>query len=66
MPLYEYQCPDCDTRFERLVRSSESAPTIACPTCGGERSARVLSMFATVGPRSGPSTSSDPACGPVG
>jgi putative FmdB family regulatory protein len=69
MPLYEYQCPDCDARFDRLIRSSDSAPKIICPTCGSERPERLLSMFATSGPRSSSSSSSSaaaPACGPVG
>ncbi|MEI6779002.1 MAG: zinc ribbon domain-containing protein [Chloroflexales bacterium] len=65
MPLYEYQCPECHNRFDRLVRSSEAPPTIVCPTCGGEKSERILSLFAA-GPRSGSSASSAPACGPVG
>lgn len=68
MPLYEYRCPDCETQFERLVRGSDTAPTITCPTCGGEKSARVLSMFATSGARatSASSAASAAACGPVG
>ncbi|NTW01443.1 MAG: zinc ribbon domain-containing protein [Oscillochloris sp.] len=68
MPLYEYQCPDCDSRFERLVRSSEAAHKIICPTCGGEKPERLLSLFATSGPRPGssPASSSGAACGPVG
>ena len=31
MPIYEYNCPACDKRFEMLVRSS-TVP--ACPQCG--------------------------------
>ncbi|WP_129630709.1 FmdB family zinc ribbon protein [Candidatus Oscillochloris fontis] len=69
MPLYEYQCPDCESRFERLVRSTESAPKVVCPTCGGDQAERILSMFATSGPRGGSassSSSSGASCGPVG
>lgn len=34
MPLYEYQCHDCDERFERIEKVS--APTDGvCPSCGG-------------------------------
>ena len=29
MPLYEYRCRDCGARFERLVRSTTSATTVA-------------------------------------
>jgi len=68
MPLYEFQCPDCESRFERLVRSSDSVLKIICPTCGGEKAERLLSLFATAGPRSGSASasSSGDACGPVG
>jgi putative FmdB family regulatory protein len=34
MPLYEYQCQECTTRFERIERASELKDGI-CPECGG-------------------------------
>ncbi len=34
MPLYEYQCEDCATRFERIERVSELHDG-ECPECGG-------------------------------
>jgi putative FmdB family regulatory protein len=34
MPLYEYQCADCNKRSEVLQRLGE-APITACPACGG-------------------------------
>jgi putative FmdB family regulatory protein len=34
MPLYEYQCHECDTHYERIEKAS--APTDGvCPECGG-------------------------------
>lgn len=33
MPLYEYECDDCQGRFERLQRLNDPAPP--CPACGG-------------------------------
>jgi putative FmdB family regulatory protein len=30
VPIYEFQCAACGTRFEELVRAGESAP---CPQC---------------------------------
>ncbi len=32
MPIYEYICDDCGTKFEKLVRRNQDA--IACPGCG--------------------------------
>jgi putative FmdB family regulatory protein len=34
MPLYEYQCHDCNTRFERIEKVSAPSDGV-CPSCGG-------------------------------
>ena len=44
MPIFEYRCEDCGTKFEKLVRSSEE---IACPSCGETHLKQELSTFAT-------------------
>ncbi|MBE9538316.1 MAG: zinc ribbon domain-containing protein [Proteobacteria bacterium] len=33
MPIYEYQCQDCDERVEVLQKISD-APKVDCPACG--------------------------------
>lgn len=33
MPIYEYECPRCEHRFEELIRLSDPDPE-ACPACG--------------------------------
>jgi putative FmdB family regulatory protein len=43
MPIYEYICDDCATRYEKLVRSDGDA--IACPKCGSARHTLQLSVF---------------------
>ena len=43
MPLYEFECRGCGSRFEKLVRGSET-PT--CPSCNSSELERLLSMFA--------------------
>jgi putative FmdB family regulatory protein len=40
MPLYEYNCLDCERDFELLVRSGEEPH---CPECEGTRLAKLLS-----------------------
>lgn len=35
MPIFEYECTQCDQRTEHLQLSS-GAPLTACPECGGE------------------------------
>jgi putative FmdB family regulatory protein len=42
MPLYEYNCPKCDSEFELLIRSSRDTP--ACPTCGTKKIEKRLSV----------------------
>jgi len=32
MPLYEYKCPSCGTRFERIQKFSDP-PEASCPNC---------------------------------
>jgi len=41
MPLYEYECRDCDNHFEALVFGSE---TVECPDCHGEKLDRLMSV----------------------
>ena len=46
MPLYEYQCPSCDSQFELLRPMSKADEDISCPTChNGAR--RTISTFAS-------------------
>ena len=40
MPLFEYHCEPCNTDFELLVRSGETA---ACPECGQVELERLFS-----------------------
>jgi putative FmdB family regulatory protein len=46
MPIYEYHCFDCDTRFEQRRTYEQSDDPLNCPQCEGERVKRLLSMFA--------------------
>ena len=43
MPIYEYRCEDCGTRFEKLVR--RSGDEILCPSCGQNHLHTELSTF---------------------
>jgi putative FmdB family regulatory protein len=33
MPLYEYECEACSSRFERIQKYTDPAPEV-CPKCG--------------------------------
>jgi len=49
MPLYEYVCADCHTKFDALRPTAKADEAIACEVCGGAHTARVLSLFAVIG-----------------
>lgn len=46
MPLYEYYCSDCRSKFELLV-SNKHADDVVCMKCQSEKVRRLLSVFAT-------------------
>ena len=46
MPIYEYTCGSCQTKFEQLVRSMGDEQKPACPECGSTKTAKALSVFA--------------------
>ncbi|PZW26593.1 putative FmdB family regulatory protein [Thermosporothrix hazakensis] len=45
MPLYEYYCSDCRSKFELLV-SHKHADDVVCTKCHSENVRRMLSLFA--------------------
>jgi putative FmdB family regulatory protein len=47
MPLYEYECRQCGSTFERLKPLSAMDEGEICPGCGHPHAQRVLSAFAT-------------------
>lgn len=50
MPLYDFECRACETRFERLVaRAGADVPM--CPSCASADVKRLLSVIAGVGGR---------------
>ncbi len=48
MPLYEYYCSNCKSKFELLV-SHQHADDVVCVRCHGEQVRRLLSIFALAG-----------------
>ena len=60
MPIYEYQCSQCDERFEAILRSSDEESGLQCPKCHAQSIQRVVSVFSTHAAKSSSS------CGPSG
>jgi len=62
MPIYEYVCESCETKFEKLVRRAEDVLEAGCPDCGEKHLRQEYSTFAA---RSSASSSPEP-CMPSG
>ncbi|MBU5637287.1 zinc ribbon domain-containing protein [Geomonas sp. Red69] len=45
MPIFEYVCNDCGTRFEKLQKGG-AADECGCPTCGSAKVKKAMSTFA--------------------
>jgi putative FmdB family regulatory protein len=65
MPIYEYACKACNSKFEKLVRSMTSEEKVACPSCGSKKTVRELSVFA-VSAESAKTNNTSPGCGRCG
>lgn len=47
MPIYEYRCPHCDVKFEKMRPFSQADAEAPCPGCG-TAGKRLVSMFAAI------------------
>ncbi|RPF42976.1 putative FmdB family regulatory protein [Thermodesulfitimonas autotrophica] len=57
MPIYEFRCPRCGHRFERLCQLGETGANLSCPACNSPKPERLLSSFATRGVEGGKGSS---------
>jgi putative FmdB family regulatory protein len=46
VPLYEYRCASCGSRFELLRRVGQGSEGVACPECGQADVEKEFSTFA--------------------
>jgi putative FmdB family regulatory protein len=60
MPVYEYLCEPCQTRFERYVQ--RFGEEVECPSCHATRVEKQLSTFAMAGTSGGPGPSAGGGC----
>ena len=58
MPIFEYSCDDCGSKFEKLVRRSADADAVRCPSCGQDH---LTTQYSTFAARSGLSKSASSA-----
>lgn len=45
MPLYEYKCSDCKSKFEVLHKSTLSLEEVTCPKCDSTKNKKLFSSF---------------------
>ena len=64
VPIYEYGCNDCGTKFEKLVKISDTNIP-ECPKCDGDNVKKAFSTFGIGGcPNTGAKAESKkPPCG---
>jgi len=43
MPLYEFECLDCNSRFEKIVPVADAARDVTCTKCGSSNIKKVIS-----------------------
>jgi putative FmdB family regulatory protein len=48
MPLFEYQCRECESTFERIVFAGDEE-AIACPCCNSENVEKLISCVSFIG-----------------
>ena len=48
MPIYEYLCPQCNGRFQKLVYGFRDPEGLACPRCGSTDVRRAISRVAVL------------------
>ncbi len=60
MPIFEYQCDDCGSQFEKLVGRASQRLDVACPACGENH---VTQQYSTFAPRAnGGAKEAQPTC----
>jgi len=45
MPIFEYQCEECNTKHEVLHKSSRNQEEVACPKCKSKKNKKMFSTF---------------------
>ncbi len=58
MPIIEYQCKECSTKYDFLHKSINNIEDVSCPECNSSNSKRLLSTFSSTME----SSSSTPSC----
>lgn len=47
MPVFEYKCSECETKFEILHKSTTVKEMIVCPVCNSSKNKKLFSSFSS-------------------
>ena len=47
MPIYEYKCDSCGSKFEKRRNIDDRDADIKCTECGAEKAQRLFSAFSS-------------------
>jgi putative FmdB family regulatory protein len=47
MPVFEYKCSSCNTKFEILHKSSTNQEEVSCPECDSKKINKLFSSFSS-------------------
>lgn len=59
MPIFEYRCTECGTKYEVFHKSKENKNEVVCPNCHSLKNKKLLSSFS---PSMGGYSSSENSC----
>ena len=45
MPLFEYQCKSCNSKYEVLHKSTLKQAEVSCPSCSSKENKKLFSTF---------------------
>lgn len=48
MPVYEYKCSECETKFEVLHKSTVRQDDVSCPNCNSVKNKKLFSSFSSL------------------
>ncbi len=65
MPIYEYICEDCNTKYEKFIKNRLTEVALVCPMCGSPRAKKIFSIFGSSSATSGssPKSGTGESCG---
>jgi putative FmdB family regulatory protein len=66
MPLYEFDCSECNATFEKLVRRADAVSEVVCPVCGSASVSEKISAFASISKGGNSASSGSSSCAPGG